>query len=278
MITEKSCTSNCNIFQWFFIGLYFTVTLLTGVWKTPTATMFLPLMVVFSIFIAAWIHGQRRYGLKNMLVFFLITWLISHFFEAFSIQTGFPFGHYFYDQLAGPRLFEVPLVIMFAYFGTGYASWMLSNILLDQYAKPLQGKQRFLIPLIATFIMVIWDLCMDPICSTVGSLWVWKEGGAYFGVPISNYLGWFFVVYLVFQSFALYIAKFDRQDAIEKSHLDTKNYWLQIIAIYAIQAFTQWVEALGAQIQQPIYYSMALVTFFTMFFVVLLALIKVKSR
>jgi len=271
-----TCKTDCHVMQWFFIVLYFAVTLLAGFWLTPTATEFLPVMVVFSIFIAAWIHGQKRYGLKNMLVFFFITWLVSHFFEAYSIQTGFPFGYYFYDKLAGPRLFEVPLVIMFAYFGTGYASWMIAHILTGQYHKPLSGRAMFLVPLVATFIMVMWDLCMDPICSTIGSLWVWKDGGAYFGVPIKNYFGWFFVVYIIFQAFALYISRHDNQDPAKDTLFNRKLFWVEIVTIYAIQAFTQWVEAFGAKEQHDIYNSMALVTLFTMMFVVLLAFITIR--
>ncbi|WP_207669017.1 carotenoid biosynthesis protein [Clostridium chromiireducens] len=57
----------------------------------------------------------------------------------------------------------------------------------------------FLVPLIATFIMVMWDVVMDPITATVNKVWIWEDGGSYFGVPISNYLGWFLVVYIFLQ-------------------------------------------------------------------------------
>ena len=57
--------------------------------------------------------------------------------------------------------------------------------------------------------MVMWDLTVDPISSTLQGLWVWTTPGAYFGVPISNFFGWFLVVYLFFQIFALYISRYD---------------------------------------------------------------------
>jgi uncharacterized membrane protein len=53
--------------------------------------------------------------------------------------------------------------------------------------------------------MVAWDLCMDPTNSTIQRWWIWEQGGGYFGVPLTNYLGWFLTVYLFFQSFALYV-------------------------------------------------------------------------
>ena len=39
--------------------------------------------------------------------------------------------------------------------------------------------------------------------ATIRHLWIWEQGGGYFGVPLTNYLGWFFTVYVFFQLFAL---------------------------------------------------------------------------
>src|SRR5690606_2511887 len=107
--------------------------LISAFWKSALVTQISPVITVIAIFTVIWLHGIALYGIKNIIIFFLITWIISNFFEALSIQTGFPFGHYYYDKLIGPRLFDVPLIIMFAYFGTGYSSWILSHVLLEQY-------------------------------------------------------------------------------------------------------------------------------------------------
>lgn len=65
---------------------------------------------------------------------------------------------------------------------------MLSHVLTGQYSRKLKGKQVFIVPFIAAFIMVMWDLSVDPISSTLQGLWVWIYPGAYFGVlfPISS--------------------------------------------------------------------------------------------
>lgn len=254
-----------NKTHWFFITIYFFTTILSAFWISP----FAPILTVLSIFIVVCLHGIERYGLKNLFIFFMITWFVSHFFEALSIQVGFPFGHYVYAQLAGPRLFQVPLIIMLAYFGTGYASWILSTILLNQYQKKLSRQQIFWVPFIAAFIMVMWDLCMDPVCSTANSLWIWRDGGPYFGVPMQNYAGWFFVVYIIFQLFSFYIARHDTM--LNKPVFTTKIFWLEAVAVYGIQGMTQLVGAIGATKEYNIYYSMALVTVFTMMFVTLLS-------
>jgi len=266
-----SCT------RWFFILVLLAVTLISALYKTELVMKLSPIVTVIALFTAVWLHGMARYGLKNMLVFFLITWLVSNFFEALSIQVGFPFGHYYYDKLLGPRLFEVPLIIMFAYFATGYSSWILSQVLLGQYAKPLSGKLLFLVPFIAAFLMVMWDLCIDPLCATVASLWVWRDGGPYFGVPIQNYFGWFFVVYISYQLFAFYIANSEATKPTAKEAFITKGFWLEIVTIYAIQGITQILQFFGATSHQDIYASMALVSVFTMLFVALLSFLKIKA-
>ncbi|WP_240489474.1 carotenoid biosynthesis protein [Legionella parisiensis] len=263
--------------RWTVITIYFLATLFSAAWHGPLAVIFLPIILVLTIFISSCLHGKERYGLKNLILFFIITWLVSHFFEALSIQTGFPFGHYYYDKLAGPRLFQVPLIIMFAYFGTGYASWILAHILLGQYATPLAGKQIFFVPLIAAFIMVMWDVCMDPLSSTVYSLWVWRDGGPYFGVPLQNYFGWFFVVYIIYQIFAVYIARYDVMATSKHAVFSSKNFWREAVAIYGIQGLSQLVDPLGASTHLDIYGAMALITVFTMMFVALLALLKINE-
>lgn len=276
-MTQQSIKSRGSVPRWTIIVIYLLATILSAFWQGSHAVFFLPIILVFTIFIAACLNGIERYSLKNLVVFFIITWLVSHFFEAFSIQTGFPFGHYYYDKLAGPRLFQVPLIIMLAYFGTGYASWMLAHIVSGQYGNRLAGTRLFLIPFTASFIMVMWDLCMDPLASTVDSLWVWKEGGVYFGVPLQNYFGWFLVVYIIYQIFAFYIAKYDVVDIDKKKTISTKGFWREVVAIYAIQGFTQIIDSYGPPDHLEIYRSMALISVFTMMFVAFISYLKINN-
>jgi len=68
------------------------------------------------------------------------------------------------------------------------------------------------VPIVAVFIMTQWDLVMDAPESTLSKAWIWHEGGSYFGVPLSNFLGWLLTSWLFFQAFALYLhVRFDVQ-------------------------------------------------------------------
>lgn len=109
---------------------------------------------------------------------------------------------------------------------------MLSHILTGQYSNKLIGKQIFIVPFVAAFIMVMWDLTVDPISSTLQSLWVWTNPGAYFGVPISNFFGWFIVVYIFFQVFALYLSKYDSLNPKRAIYILNKPYWSEPSAVY----------------------------------------------
>lgn len=261
--------------RWAFIALFFVISLIASFDLGSFINDLMPILSVLSLFIAVCLHGIARYGIKNFLVFFVITWVVSHFFEALSIRIGFPFGHYYYDKLAGPRLFDVPLIIMLGYFGMAYVSWILSNVLLHQYGHKLAKKQVFLIPFVATFIMVMWDIGMDPLSSTIASLWVWKGGGPYFGVPLQNYFGWFFVLYIFFQIFALYISKYE----IKKPSrlVQNKNFWREAAALYGIQGLSQVISPFTITTNRDIYGPMALVTLFTMMFVTLISFIMIHD-
>lgn len=264
--------------RWALITIFFLITVFSGYVNFGIIKDINPSLTVLSLFLAVFFHGIERYGLKNIVIFFLITWVVSHFFEALSIQTGFPFGHYYYDQLIGPRLFQVPLIIMFGYFGTGYASWILAHILLGQYHKKLAGKYLFLIPLVATFIMVTWDVCMDPISSTVASLWVWKDGGPYFGVPLQNYFGWFFVVYILTQLFAIYISRYDVCTRDKLKVFNGQLFWLEAVAVYGLQGLSQLMNPLTQTDHLDIYGCMAMLSIFTMLFITLISFLMVRKN
>ena len=261
---------------WTLVGIFFVVTCISSFDWNPQFNAIMPILSVISLFAASFLHGFLRYGIKNMVIFFLITWVVSLFFEALSIQTGFPFGHYYYDQLIGPRIFQVPLIIMPAYFGMAYVSWTLAQVLTQQYSPKLSRYYVFIVPLLGTFIMVMWDLVMDPLSSTIGSLWAWVGGGFYFGVPLQNYFGWFLVVFIIFQIFALYLLTQDSQES--KNYVSSKTYWLQAIALYGTQALFQILSPFTVQENTNIYAPMALVTVFTMGFVTILSCITLQNK
>jgi putative membrane protein len=188
------------------------------------------LVLVSTIF--ALIHGAVRYGWAGIVTFVVISLVVSNILENTSILTGFPFGHYHYTDGLGPKLFLVPLLIGPSYFATGYLAWVLSNVLVGDVRRETSAFTTFAVPVIASFLMVFWDLCLDPTASTIRHLWIWEQGGGYFGVPLSNYLGWFFTVYVFFQLFAL-VVRF-RQVGQETMRTWPRSYYAQALVMYSV--------------------------------------------
>jgi uncharacterized membrane protein len=48
--------------------------------------------------------------------------------------------------------------------------------------------------------MTAWDLAMDPMM-VAGGHWVWDQPGAYFGIPVHNYIGWWLTIFVAFLLF-----------------------------------------------------------------------------
>jgi uncharacterized membrane protein len=150
------------------------------------------------------IHGATVYRVRGIIAFFAISLVISNIFENLSVITGFPFGRYYFFDLMGPKLFHVPILLGLAYLGMGYLSWALAAVLGNPSGR-LSGSRVVTRPLIATFIMVAWDLSQEPVWATVLHGWAWIHGGAYFGVPVSNFMGWYLTNYVIYQGYALYL-------------------------------------------------------------------------
>jgi uncharacterized membrane protein len=260
--------------RWSLIGLYAFIIVFLQISKNPVGSAIAGSIVVFVI---AGLHGRERYGLKNIAIFFLVTWAVSLFFEALSVNTTLLLVHYHYTAaLSLVSLFGVPLLIIVAYFGTGYFSWMLSHVFTGQFNKKLEGKWIFVVPLIAAFILVMWDLGMDPIFSTVLTFWEWESPGTYFGVPILNFLGWFLIGFTFYQLFALYLSRYDRIRPQKVKTLAGKPYWLEAAILYGLIGFNIIITPIT--IYNDITVSMALVTIFTMIFVAIISLIAIINN
>jgi uncharacterized membrane protein len=285
-VNSRRTTSD---FLWLLVILYALV--VTGSYVMPGIIK----RVVFVIgsillpFIFAAIHGSIRYGIKNMAVFIIISLVVSNFFENLSIITGFPFGDYYYTANLGPKILNVPVIIGFAYFSIGYLSWILAQSLIGNIAPSLRKANIFLVPLVAAFIMVCWDFSFDPDSSTINGDWIWLDGGGYFGVPFSNFTGWFLCVFTFFQLFALYISR-KPQSTFDKIPEQKKSYWYQASLFYSLYAVDFILKKYFGTVETvtdpagkswstgDIHDTMALVSIFTMIFFTILSVIIIKNN
>ncbi len=246
--------------------------------NTGLAQQLGPLQTLLLVFFVIW-HGVKLYGVKGIAAFFVISQVVSNAMENLSISTGFPFGNYHYSSGGLPFLWQVPLVIGIAYFVYGYLAWIVAKVLLGAFK---QRAHTILLPLTAAFVMVMWDVVMDPINSTIKHYWIWEEGGGYNGVPLTNYLGWFLTVYLFYQLFAVYA----RVAVLKVQQQVGTLFWATPVLLYAatgISFVLMYLVANPGQVadvtghiwdKRAIYETAAIASLFTMVFVAFLAFAK----
>ncbi|MEO0382727.1 MAG: carotenoid biosynthesis protein [Pseudomonadota bacterium] len=190
-----------------------------------------PALVASALIAYVFLHGQARYGGRALGRFVLIVFAIAWISETISMITGFPFGNYHYTEIMAPYLWHVPVFVLPAYALMGYASWSFACLVLDRRGARPDRFALLCVPLLAASAMVIWDLSMDPLRATLEGRWIWLDGGAHMGIPISNYLGWFGVTWLMFQSFAayLYLRPKHRFPKLVRSRM----YWISVPLAYS---------------------------------------------
>ena len=274
-------------FLWTLVVLNVVLTLVNAVFPNHIPVpILIPLLIVVPVAFAL-LHGAVRYQWSGIITFLVMCLVVSNVLENTSILTGFPFGHYYYTSALGPKLFLVPLLIGPAYFGTGYLAWVLATVLIGEVRPKGSWFTTFAVPFIASFMMVAWDLGMDPTSSTIRHSWIWEQGGGYFGVPLTNYGGWFFTVYVFFQVFALYL-RFRKASREGEEPTFTRSYYAQAIVMYAMIGLvivvnyvvgstnTAVTDAVGIVWQtRSIAEAEATVSIFTMLFAAALAAVKV---
>ena len=176
--------------------------LLAGtVWLRPYVFIFLGTYLV----IATWHLGACR-----ALAFLVLGYIISWAAEFCSIHVGFPFGEYLYIPATVNRelwVAGVPFMDSLSYVFLAYASYALALVALTpggwerggfflKEEAAHQGSWRVL--LLGAVLMVTLDIVIDPLALRgyrwfLGQIYGYPEGGAYFGVTLRNFGGWFLV-------------------------------------------------------------------------------------
>jgi len=193
-------------------------------------SLLIVLLHVIPPAVFAIVHGSVVYSRKGIAIFVALCLGFATLAESLSLRTGFPFGRYYFTDVMGPKIFQLPALLALAYLGIGYAAWIVALFILDYAGKPLRGARLFALPLLASVIMMAWDLSMDPYWGTLIHAWIWQDGGGYFGVPVSNFFGWFLTAFIYYFVFALYCGA----NSILTPPAKLSRFWLPAILLYAV--------------------------------------------
>lgn len=158
----------------------------------------------FTVIFAAFsiLHASDLLGWRRALIFLGACVVISWGFETAGVATGAVYGNYHYSDALGVKFGGVPVLIPFAWFMMVYASWIVAHILLADAGNPASFTGAVARAVIAGAVMTSWDVVMDPGNASKGT-WIWENGGAYFGVPFQNFVGWMITTVTVYLVVAL---------------------------------------------------------------------------
>ena len=160
---------------------------------------------LLTLFAFAWVHGAARYGWKAMIAFIAIVIVVATIFENLSVATGFPFGAYVHHM--EPKLLYFPIFGMISYPAMAYLGWSCATLLIgdgDRSRSPL-GYLPAVVA--AAFVVTGYDASVDPIFATLLGAWTYNHGGGYFGVPLSNCLGWLLTSGIFYSAFAVWLSR-----------------------------------------------------------------------
>lgn len=169
---------------------------------------------VFAFLAAYLIIASAHLGWRKTILFTLIGYLISFVSEYSSINTGFPYGWYYYIDTTKDRelwIAGVPFFDSLSYVFLAYCSYATALLVISPVKFwgrnfiTLESRaihRSFSVLLLASLFQVFLDIIVDPVALQgsrwfLGQIYGYREPGVHFGVPISNYLGWWGVSFLM---------------------------------------------------------------------------------
>jgi putative membrane protein len=151
---------------------------------------------VFGFLAAFLVAGVVDLGWRRTLVFAAWVGPVAWLSEFSSTRTGVPFGLYHYTGTThGRELFiaDVPFMDCLSFTFLAYASFCLARAALRR-----RHASTPVVVLAAGVVMMLLDVVIDPVAVRgdrwfLGRIFYYPDGGVYFGVPVSNFVGWMIV-------------------------------------------------------------------------------------
>ena len=192
--------------------------------KAPTWT-FMALLPVLTFLLYLPVLGWGR-----SVGFLVVGCLIGAAAELAGTQSGLPFGPYMYTSWLGAKI-------------GGHVPWFLppSWYAVSVVCYDLAQRMRFgtLGTIVGgSLLMVIWDVALDPAMSRAFPFWIypttvppalagswvaetfdWLFVGAFFGMPLMNWVGWFVTSLLIMVAYRFLFG------GIPEENSDTRYPW-----------------------------------------------------
>ena len=188
-----------------------------GVGATDTLSLIFGTLVLRPYFagflVAYFLACSLHLGLKRAFLFAVAGYAIAWTSEYSSIHNGFPYGLYHYIcETAGRELwvFGIPFMDSMSFVFLAYASYSLALLAMSPAlspgsAYPLENRKirhSLRVRLLGALFCMGLDVIIDPVALKgdrwfLGLIYGYAEEGAYFGIPFSNFAGWFIVGFVL---------------------------------------------------------------------------------
>ncbi|HEX8949314.1 MAG TPA: carotenoid biosynthesis protein [Dissulfurispiraceae bacterium] len=169
---------------------------------------------VFAFLLVYLLGCSLHLGVKRAVLFCAAGYFIAWTSELSSIHNGIPYGLYYYIPHTKDRelwLMGVPFMDSLSYVFLAYASYSMALMVISPITR-LKGtlylletralRRSLAAKVFGALFLVYLDIIIDPVALQghkwfLGRIYGYPEGGDYFGVPISNFIGWFATGFLM---------------------------------------------------------------------------------
>lgn len=191
-----------------FVGAVTLVASAEGLLPAPLA--YNPLVILFGTMV---MRSPLLVGLLPRVGWWALGCLgaltaYTYAIEVVGVRTDWPYGAFEYTISLGPMLFgEVPLALPLFFVPLVLNAYLLTLLVLGDWCENALVRV-----LTAISAVVAIDLVLDPAAVAIG-FWEFVPAGGYYGVPVSNYVGW-----LVSGAVAVVLVDlaFDRESLLER--------------------------------------------------------------
>ncbi|MDD2540616.1 MAG: carotenoid biosynthesis protein [Desulfuromonadaceae bacterium] len=186
-----------------------------------TITMRPYLFAFFGAFLLACVP---HIGWRRTATYTLVGYFIAFGSEWLSINTGFPYGWYYYIDTTSCRelwIAGVPFFDSLSYVFLSYCSYATALFIISPLKtwrwnvatlETRSIRRSFAALLLGSFLQTFLDIVIDPVALQgrrwfLGQIYGYREAGIHFGVPLSNYAGWLLTSFCLIAAFQLIDAR-----------------------------------------------------------------------
>lgn len=216
--------------------------------------------------------GGLQLGLKRITAFTLLAYAIAFISEYASTRIGIPYGFYNYTgETHEKELFisNVPFMDSLSYSFLGYFSYSLALLIISPVSR--EGWRLVLtnppwysrnVLFLTTILFVLQDVLIDPVSLRgskwfLGQIYYYPEHGVYFGVPLSNFIGWFLVGFAIIFCFQKLDLKMGWSTArAENALIGPAFYFINMIFILSVTFYIgeYYIGAISLSVFSLVFY------------------------